>query len=196
MLLTDEEHKNFDASKILEPRECPECEKAAKNTGGSMDARPAKLEGERLFLRNQTPEDEARVRTYSSSRELDAIDPTIGETHDPIFYSIVTNDGIHIGFASAYNYSGVDVELGIRIWNRNYWDKGYGTETLRLLVDWAFKSSLINTIIVKVVESNMRARRCYEKCGFVEYARGPLEGHNMVWMQKVRETTNEDKIPG
>jgi len=145
-----------------------------------------RLEGKLLFLRNQSPEDEARARLYSSDLELDAIDPAIGKTNNPVFYSIITNDGIHIGFAAAYNYTGVDIEFGIRIWNRDYWDKGYGTEALSLFADWAFGFSLINTIIVKVVESNMRAQRCYEKCGFVEYARGPLEGYNMVWLQKVR----------
>ena len=154
------------------------------------------LKGERLFLRNQTPEDEARARLYSSDSELNSIDPVIGETHGPIFYSIITNDDTHIGFAAAYNFTGVDVELGIRIWNRDYWDKGYGTEALALLADWAFKSSPISTIIVKVVETNARAKRCYEKCGFVEYARGPLEGYNMVWLQKMRKNINEDNIPG
>lgn len=146
-----------------------------------------KLEGEHLFLRNPTPEDMARTRAFSSDPELDAIDPVMGVTLNPVFYSIIVNDGTHIGFAAAYNFSGVDVELGIRIWDRYYWDKGYGTEALNLLADWAFKSSPINTIIVKMIQSNTRARKCYEKCGFVEYARGPLEGRDMVWMQRMRE---------
>ncbi len=145
-----------------------------------------KLEGKRLFLRNQTPEDEARARARSSTPELDAIDPAVGEARSPVFYSIVISDGTHIGFASAYNFTGIDVEFGIRIWDPTYWNKGFGTEALNLLVDWAFKSSPINTIIVKVVESNARAIRCYEKCGFTEYARGPLGGYSMVWMQRVR----------
>ncbi len=157
-------------------------------------AQSNELKGERLFLRNQTPEDEARARLYSGDSELNAIDPVMGESRGSIFYSIVTNDDTHIGFAAAYNFTGIDIELGIRIWNRDYWDKGYGSEALTLLADWAFRSSLINTIIVKVVESNIRARKCYEKCGFVEYARGPLEGYSMVWLQKMRGNTNEDNI--
>jgi len=153
-----------------------------------------RLEGELLFLRNQTAEDLERACLYSSDKELNTIDPTIGESRDPIYYSIVTNDGVHIGFTAAYNFRVIDVEFGIRIWNRDYWDKGYGTEALSLLVDWAFKSSPISTIIVKVARSNIRATKCYEKCGFTEYAWGPLEGHDMVWMQRVRMDTNEDNI--
>lgn len=152
------------------------------------------LRGKRLFLRNQTAEDIKRACLYSSDKELDAIVPTIGESRDPVYYSIVTNDGIHIGFTAAYNYRGVDVEFGIRIWNRDYWDKGYGAEALILFIDWAFKSSPISTIIVKVVRSNIRATKCYEKCGFVEYAWGPLEGYDMVWMQRVRRDTDEYNI--
>ncbi len=147
---------------------------------------PLKLQGERIFLRNQTQEDLTRVLALVKDIDIDAMDPTIGETLDPIFYSIVTNEDNHIGFCAAYNFRGTDVEFGIRIWNRDYWDKGYGTEALNLLVDWAFASSLVNMVIVKVVETNTRALRCYGKCGFTEYARGVLDGYNMVWLQKTR----------
>ncbi len=155
-----------------------------------------KLEGKRLFLRNQTAEDIERAHLHSSDKELGAIDPTIGESHDPVYYSIVTNDGVHIGFTAAYNYRGVDVEFGIRIWDRDYWDKGYGSEALILLTDWAFRFSPVSTIIVKVVRSNIRAMKCYEKCGFVEYAWKLLEGYDMVWMQRVRRDSDEYNIPG
>ena len=142
--------------------------------------------GKRLFLRNQTVEDAIRATASFNDIELQAIDPPIGEVHGQKNYSIVTNGGIHIGVAAAYNYKETNVEVGIRIWDRDYWDKGYGTEALNLLVEWAFSVSSVDRIIVKVVESNMRARKCYEKCGFTEYARGPLQGFSMVWLQKVR----------
>jgi len=146
----------------------------------------AKLRGKRLFLRDRTYEDAVRAVANFDDPELKAVDPPIGEARGPRNYSIVTNDGIHIGIAATYNYREIDVEIGIRIWNRDYWDKGYGTEALNLLTEWAFSISSVDRAIVKVVESNMRARKCYEKCGFVEYARSPFEGYSMVWMEKVR----------
>ncbi len=156
-----------------------------------VTSRGNELIGERIFLRDQTLEDAARVTANFKDPELIAVDPPIGEVHGQKPYSIVTNDGIHIGVTSAYNFRGVDVELGIRIWNRDYWDKGYGTEALNLLTEWVFKASSVEGIIVKLVESNTRAIKCYKKCGFTEYARGSLEGYSMIWMKKLRSTGNE-----
>lgn len=57
-------------------------------------------------------------------------------------------------------------ELGIFIGNKEYLSKGYGTEALRLLIDYAFNYLDLENILLKVYSFNERAIRCYEKVGF------------------------------
>lgn len=57
-------------------------------------------------------------------------------------------------------------ELGIMIGDKNYWSKGYGTETVSLITDYGFTCLGLHNIILKVYAFNPRAVRAYEKAGF------------------------------
>ena len=57
-------------------------------------------------------------------------------------------------------------EVGIFIGNKKYWNKGYGTEALTLLIDFGFKVLNLHTISLRVVSFNPRAIKVYEKIGF------------------------------
>ena len=58
-------------------------------------------------------------------------------------------------------------ELGILIGEKDEWGKGYGTETMRLLLKFGFGHFNLNRIYLRVYENNPRAIRAYEKAGFV-----------------------------
>jgi diamine N-acetyltransferase len=58
-------------------------------------------------------------------------------------------------------------ELGIVIGEKSYWNQGYGTEAMRLLLRHGFNTLNLNRIFLRVFESNPRAIRTYEKAGFV-----------------------------
>jgi RimJ/RimL family protein N-acetyltransferase len=49
--------------------------------------------------------------------------------------------------------------------------KGYGTETARLMLDYAFTALGLQTILLDVDEFNYAGRRAYEKAGFRECGR-------------------------
>jgi len=49
--------------------------------------------------------------------------------------------------------------------------KGYGTEALKLLVDYGFRWLGLRNIDLDVHAENVRGIRCYEKVGFREYGR-------------------------
>ena len=56
--------------------------------------------------------------------------------------------------------------LGIFIGDENYRDNGYGTEAIRLVLDYGFNYLNLNNIDLNVFDFNKRAIACYEKCGF------------------------------
>jgi RimJ/RimL family protein N-acetyltransferase len=56
-------------------------------------------------------------------------------------------------------------EFGIMIGAKHHWNEGYGTETLRLMIEHGFNSLNLNRIWLRVYENNPRAIRSYEKAG-------------------------------
>lgn len=57
--------------------------------------------------------------------------------------------------------------LYIAIGEKDYWDKGYGTEALKQTCAWFWKNYPDEQIIeLEVNTNNPRALRCYEKVGF------------------------------
>jgi RimJ/RimL family protein N-acetyltransferase len=62
-------------------------------------------------------------------------------------------------------------ELGLAIGDKAYWDQGYGTEVVRLLLRHGFHTLNLHRIFLRVYANNTRAIRSYEKAGFVHEGR-------------------------
>jgi RimJ/RimL family protein N-acetyltransferase len=62
-------------------------------------------------------------------------------------------------------------ELGIMLGEKDEWNKGYGTEVMLLLVRHCFDTLNFNRVFLRVYAENLRAKRSYEKAGFVEEGR-------------------------
>ena len=83
--------------------------------------------------------------------------------------------------------------LGIMIGKNDEREKGYGTEAINLLLDYAFNHLNLNNIMLEVLDTNERARKCYLKCGFKELGVRKqshyLEGisHDSIYMQILKE---------
>lgn len=56
--------------------------------------------------------------------------------------------------------------IGIFIGDKNFWNQGYGSDALRVLLRLAFEEMNLNKVKLNVYDFNKRAIRCYEKCGF------------------------------
>lgn len=89
-------------------------------------------------------------------------------------FSIITleNDRI-IGTVSLekINYTNRTATLGIFIGDKEYRSNGYGTEAIRLILDYGFNYLNLNNINLSLMSFNERALKCYQKCGFKEYGR-------------------------
>lgn len=56
--------------------------------------------------------------------------------------------------------------FGILIGDKNYWDKGYGTDATRTILRYGFEQLGLNRVELWVFAFNPRAIRAYEKAGF------------------------------
>ncbi|KIM43396.1 hypothetical protein M413DRAFT_444223 [Hebeloma cylindrosporum] len=68
------------------------------------------------------------------------------------------------------NVKNRDVILGIAL-DPQMWGKGYGTEVVTFLVDYAFKNLAVHRVSLGVLDSNPAAIHMYKKIGFVEEGR-------------------------
>ncbi len=62
-------------------------------------------------------------------------------------------------------------ELGIFIGEKDCWNKGYGTEAIKLLLDYSFNLLNLHNIMLEVFSFNKRAINCYKNIGFKEIGR-------------------------
>jgi RimJ/RimL family protein N-acetyltransferase len=82
-------------------------------------------------------------------------------------------DGKFIGQCGLFNLDSTAMacELGITIGDKEYWGRGYGRDSIRLLLDYAFRLRNFHKVWLRVQGDNERAMRAYRACGFVEEGR-------------------------
>ena len=87
--------------------------------------------------------------------------------------------GQFIGQAALFQFDPVaqTCALGIAIGDNAFRGKGYGKETITLLLSYAFKHRNLHKVWLTVNSTNEQAIRAYRACGFVE--EGRLRQH--VW---------------
>ena len=168
-----------------------------------------KLIGKKCYLSPMDTNDAAKFTEWLNDMEVMV-------TFDPYYSSInlETEKAILESLSKDHNYSIIDLEMdeligscgfvnldhvnqtaetGIFIGNKTYWNKGYGTEALSLLIDYGFKALNLHSIMLRVFEYNKGAIRCYEKIGFkhvgarCESLLRNLERHNMFYMDILPE---------
>jgi len=61
--------------------------------------------------------------------------------------------------------------LGISVYNSENWGKGYGQESINVILDFAFQTLNLNRVELKTFDFNKRAQKCYLKVGFKEVGR-------------------------
>jgi diamine N-acetyltransferase len=86
-----------------------------------------------------------------------------------------------------------NTEVGISIGEKEWWNKGYGSEVMELLVKYGFETLNMHRVWLRVFERNKRAIRSYEKVGFIhegqmresDYKDGGY--HNILIMSILRQ---------
>lgn len=102
---------------------------------------------------------------YEKKWVLDAINST-----DKLVLAIcLLNSGKYIGNITlqAINMLNRSARMPILIGDKSEWNKGYGTEAIMMMLEYAFLERNLNRIFSHVLEGNINSVRMHEKCGYV-----------------------------
>lgn len=99
--------------------------------------------------------------------------------------AIETVDGTHIGNCVWYNIDRFnrETEVGIMVGNRDYWNHGYGTDAMETLVHYIFRHTDFVRVYLKTLETNIRAQKSFQKCGFVLCGHLERDGYRFLLME-------------
>ena len=110
-------------------------------------------------------------------------------------YAIETLDGVHIGNCVYYNidHKNREAEVGIMVGNRDYWNRGYGTDAMITLSDFLFQHDGFKRLYLKTLEKNIRAQQSFQKCGFAPYGHMERDGYSFLLMELPRSRWAEQR---
>jgi RimJ/RimL family protein N-acetyltransferase len=103
--------------------------------------------------------------------------------------AVETLNGKHIGNCTYYDIDARkgEAQIGIIIGNRDYWDKGYGADTINTMVDHVFRTTTLDRLYLKTLDWNLRAQKCFSKCGFTPFGHLRRNGYNFTLMELKRK---------
>ncbi len=168
-----------------------------------------KIEGERLYLSPMNPDDYllytkwfndrdvvqnlgAYSQNFSIPAEKEALEHMAKSGHN---YAIVLVEGDKlIGNISLMKINEVyrSAELGIFIGDKQNRGRGYGTEAIKLLVEYGFNSLNLHNIMLTLDSENIGGYKCYLKAGFTEFGRRHscryIDGsyHDTIYMEIIK----------
>ena len=98
--------------------------------------------------------------------------------------SIDDERGKHIGNCMCYDIDPANriAEFGIMIGERTSWNKGYGTDATRLLLNHAAKALPVDSLFLHTLETNMRARTAFVNAGFKPTGTVAIDGAKFIKM--------------
>ena len=164
------------------------------------------VKGCKVVLRGKRIEDAPDDYSWRSDEELARLDATrpLSMTYSDFLrfsqedqacpspmsrrFAIDTLEGRHIGNCMYYDIDlkREEAELGIMIGDRDYWGKGYGTDSVTCLLGHIFSGTPLTRVYLHTLDWNQRARKAFAKCGFREIKRVCRSGNDFVLMEVLR----------
>lgn len=145
------------------------------------------IEGQRIYLREVSLADvdrdycrwmnDAEITQYLESRfekwsvkKLKDYVSKILKNPDYVFFAIISKDeNKHIGnikigpINRIHNFA----DVGIVIGERSYWGKGFATEAIKLVVNYAFNTLNLHKLTAGVYANNVGSIKAFQKAGFL-----------------------------
>ena len=144
------------------------------------------LEGENICFKSLSTNDAEEIHSYASDEEVSRfigwnLMNTLDETHEHIEIMLKRESaGTHlyasivlkstqaiIGTAMIFNFDqkANHAEIGY-VFHKEHWGKGYGSESVALMSDFAFRSLNFHKLHASVVDANIGSARILEKNGY------------------------------
>ena len=104
----------------------------------------------------------------SSEIERQWVQNAISQNRDVRLAICTTGDNLYIGniYLTGIDYINRKATSHILIGNHDYWNSGYGTEAMHLLLDYAFNHKNLRRIEALVLEDNIGSCKMHEKLGY------------------------------
>ena len=166
------------------------------------------INGSKIKLRQKCIQDAVNEYHWRKDDELcrlDASTPIAGSFQEYIHWysddhgysnnarllSIETLDGDHIGNCGCFHIDDVEkeLEIGILIGEKDYWDQGYGMDVVKTLIDTIFENTYAHRIYLKTLNWNTRAQKCFQKCGF-SVAGKIINGEHTFFVMEIKRASN------
>src|SRR5882672_9909700 len=92
-----------------------------------------------------------RLRRYEPS-DLDELMRFVNDEE----FAIETLGGEYLGGCGLHRIDWIDrnAEVGIVIWKKEYWGKGYGSDAMMVLLRCAFRKMNLHRVFLRVYEDN------------------------------------------
>jgi len=142
------------------------------------------LVGDRVYLRPIEQEDLSLTQNWINDPEIRILEgevfpksmqdekewlENLYKDKSRVWFAVALKDNdktIGTGGFLRIDYIWRAADLSIMIGEKGEWGKGYGTETIRLLLNYGFEALNFHRISLGVFDFNKRAIRAYEKAGF------------------------------
>lgn len=107
-----------------------------------------------------------QIVTLSGEKEF--LENSAKNNENKVFDIIELNNNKLIGTVGLEHFDWIrrSAELGIFIGDKDYRNNGYGTEAIKLILEYGFKYLNLHSIRLCLLDINERAHKCYLKCGF------------------------------
>ena len=170
-----------------------------------------KMIGEKVYLSPINTEDVVKyvewLNDYDVARYIDQVNKIVSvesekeflsNLDDKCIFAIVDKKNDKLIGNITVNKIHRTAELGIMIGDKDYFSLGYGSDAIKLMLNYGFNYLNINNIMLKVFEFNKRAIRAYEKCGFKIFGVWEnsyyFEGkyHNVIYMNILKDVFNKN----
>jgi RimJ/RimL family protein N-acetyltransferase len=171
------------------------------------------LTGDKVRLRPKRLRDALNDYQWRKDAELcrlDATQPTNSSFEDYLklaagapscssqscHFAIETLDGKHIGNCSYFGIDEAngDAEIGIMIGDKAYWNRCYGTYAMRTVLNYIFSQTSLKRIHLKTLDWNIRAQKCFEKCGFTSCGNLTQGEHSFILMEIRRPDKTQNSL--
>ena len=113
-------------------------------------------------------DDAPMPQSYESQKEWFEEMRKNKKKYKDFFWAIETMEGKFIGGCGLSRMDSKNrvAQVAIFIGDREYLNKGYGTDAMRVLLEFLFEEYNVNKVKLSVFDYNKRAIKSYEKCGF------------------------------